>query len=344
MEEEAFGPAIAEVYCKKIKEKYRFRKVLSLLDKVRPEFEATGDSQPLLETIYELLSEEDDTNGSTSKEDIASKLKEIVVSRAEHPDVVGGIPTGWEDLDLLLDGLNPGRLYLVAGRPSMGKSSFMISMARNIAHKGIKVGIFSLEMSAFQIYEWMVSQRARANIRRPSKKDLPAIMNAIDEVIGLPVFIDDEDTWIGKIRRKAIVWRKEGVQVFFLDHILLVDDRSREPYQRVSEVSKKLKKMAKDLDAPFVVLCQLSRKVEERGGEHKPKLSDLRDSGKLEENADVVMFIHRPGYYGITPKGKPENYAAVIIEKQRDGALGTVDFVFIKEQRRFELLAKEGLC
>jgi len=341
MDSAVMGSGFAEVYCRRIKESARLRKVVSYLDRIRPEFEAAGDPQPLLEAIYELLTEEDGKITSLPREEIASRLKETIVARVEHPDAVGGVPTGWRDLDLLLDGLNPGRLYLIAGRPSMGKSSFMISMARNMAQRGIKVGIFSLEMSAFQIYEWMVSQRARVNIRKPSKKDVPALLKAVDEVMELPVWIDDENVWMGRIRQKARLWCKEGVEVIFLDHILLVEDRAKDPYQKVSEVSRKLKKMAKDLNVPVVALCQLSRKVEDRGGEHRPRLSDLRDSGKLEENADVVIFIHRPGYYGIEPNGKPKNYAAVIVEKQRDGALGTVDFVFIEDQRRFELLTKE---
>jgi len=335
------GDDLAEVYCSEIEKKYRLRKALSLLQSAEEEFKYASDPRPLLERIQEILSKDESTENRASLSDLSSKLKEMVISRVEHPGLIGGIPTGWKDLDNLLDGLHGGKLYLIAGRPSMGKSSFMICMARSMAQRGIKVGIFSLEMSALQVFEWMVSQRAMVDIRRPQKKDLPTIMKAIDEIAGLPLWIDDSSTWMNDIRRKAGLWRKEGVEVVFIDHILLVEEEAKDPYQKASEVSRKLKRMAKSLDIPVVALCQLSRKVEDRGGEHKPRLSDLRDSGKLEENADVVMFIHRPGYYDMTPQGKPENYAAVIIEKQRDGALGTVDFLFIEEQRRFELLTRE---
>ncbi|RLE73954.1 MAG: hypothetical protein DRJ44_08240 [Thermoprotei archaeon] len=332
-------PESFEYYCQELDRKYRQRKGIILARRLEEglKYSLEGSLEEI-GRLQEVLC----TNGKVScLDEVVEKVKESVVAKVENPGLIGGIPTGWKDLDEVLDGLQGGKLYLIAGRPGMGKSSFMISMARNLAQRGIGVGIFSLEMSAYQIVEWMVSQRARVDIRKPRKKDLPALLSAAEEVKSYPLKIDDSSVSIGQIRSEAFLWRREGVEVMFLDHIQLVEDDVREAYQRMSEVSRKLKNLTKELGVPFVVLCQLSREIEKRGGDHRPRLSDLRDSGRLEENADVVIFIHRPEYYGISTNGKPPNYAAVIIEKQRDGALGTVDFLFIKEQRRFELLTRE---
>jgi len=267
---------------------------------------------------------------------------------------VTGVPTGFADLDEKTAGLQPSELIIIAGRPSMGKTSFALNIARNAAiEERLPVGIFSLEMSKEQVVQRMLSSEAEVDSNRIRtgylrESDWPKLTNAAGRLSEAPIFIDDSAAITAiELRAKARRLKAEAnIGLVVIDYLQLVTGRLRSEnrQQEVSEICRGLKAMAKELKVPVVALSQLARRTEERE-EGRPQLSDLRESGAIEQDSDVVIFLYRPGYYRARRGGKegtldPERdrKTEVIIAKQRNGPTGTVEMAFLREYVKFSPL------
>jgi replicative DNA helicase len=258
---------------------------------------------------------------------------------------VQGIPTGFKELDEKTTGLQKGDLIIVAGRPSMGKTAFALSMA---LHAGVRarkaVAVFSLEMSRQQVAQRMLCSEARVDMHRLRsgtlpKGDFPKLSLAAGPLHDAPIYVDDTPgISVLEIRAKARRLKAQGVlDLVIVDYLQLMSSTMRieSRQQEISQISRSLKGLAKELEVPVVTLSQLSRAVEQRGGDHRPQLSDLRESGAIEQDADVVLFVFRPGYYDHENQ-EIERVAEVIIGKQRNGPTGDIKLTFMREYVRFE--------
>jgi replicative DNA helicase len=267
----------------------------------------------------------------------------------EHRDELRGVKTGFRDLDNLLAGLQKSDLVILAARPSMGKTAFALDIARQAAVQGnTTVGIFSLEMSAQQLVDRMVSAEAKVNSwnlrtgRITDQDDFARIRDAYDRLSRAPIFIDDQPGInILKMRATARRLKREhGLGLLIVDYLqLMVPTNTRASdnlVQQVTEISRSLKILAREMDVPVLALSQLSRAVEQRGG--KPRLSDLRDSGSIEQDADVVMFIHRDDK--TNKESERPNIAEILVEKHRNGPVGQIELYFDDKRTTFVTLEK----
>jgi replicative DNA helicase len=270
----------------------------------------------------------------------------------EHKDEMRGVRSGFKDLDNLLAGFQKSDLIILAARPSMGKTSFALDIARQAAiHHKATVGIFSLEMAAQQLIDRMVAAEARVNswnLRTghiSDQDDWDRIRDAYDRLGQAPIFISDEPAQnILKMRATARRLKKEsGLDMIIVDYLqLMVPTQARAQdnlVQQVTEISRSLKQLAREMEVPVIALSQLSRAVEQRGG--KPRLSDLRDSGSIEQDADVVMFIHREDK--INKESDRPNIAEILIEKHRNGPVGKVELFFDDKRTTFQSLEKADM-
>lgn len=255
---------------------------------------------------------------------------------------ITGIPTGFADLDQMTGGLQNADLIVVAARPSVGKTAFALNMALNITTKyKIPVAIFSLEMSKEQLAQRMLCSEAEVNAQKLKTANLSdtgwkKLTRALGRLSEAPVYIDDSASMTAtEIRAKARRLKIErGLGVVIVDYMQLMRGRLRveNRTQEISEIARSLKTLARELDVPVIAISQLSRAVEQRT-DRIPRLSDLRESGEIEQTADVVIFIHREDYYN--PQSDRGNIAEIIIAKQRNGPIGTIELVFRKEITKF---------
>ena len=264
----------------------------------------------------------------------------------EHKGLVTGVPSGFVDIDRLTSGFQPADLIIIAARPSMGKTSFVLNVAQ---HVGIKtdrsVGLFSLEMSKEQLFMRMLTAEAEVDSHRfrggfLSERDYGRLSTALGRLADAKVFIDDS-AGLGVLEMRAKARRlkaEHGLDLLVIDYLQLMQGRGRfeNRTQELASISRSLKALAKELDVPVLALSQLSRAPEARS-DHRPLLADLRESGALEQDADVVMFIFREEQYDPTPEN--ENLAELIIGKQRNGPTGVVKLAFLKQHTRFANLS-----
>lgn len=267
----------------------------------------------------------------------------------ESKDEMRGVPTGFPDLDAKLSGLQKSDLIILAARPSMGKTSLAMDIARNTALKhGTPVCIFSLEMSSAQLADRMLAAESRVDSwklrtgKLSAEEDFSRIRDSLDRLAKAPIFIDD-DSYTDVLRMKGVARRiknEHNLGLIIVDYLqLLVPRRNYESLvQQVTEISRALKGLARELDVPVLALSQLNRNVEQRGG--RPKLSDLRDSGSIEQDADVVMFIHREENDKSDTGGRRSNTAEILIEKHRNGPTGVVKLYFDDQRVTFTPMAK----
>lgn len=270
----------------------------------------------------------------------------------EHKDEMRGVRSGFRDLDNMLAGFQKSDLIILAARPSMGKTALALDIARQAGvQHGVPVGIFSLEMSAQQLVDRMVSAEARVNswnLRTghiTDQDDWARIRDAYEKLGSAPIYIDDQPgATILKMRAVARRLKREnGLGLLIVDYLqLMVPTNNRAGdnlVQQVTEISRSLKNLARELDVPVIALSQLSRAVEQRRG--KPRLSDLRDSGSIEQDADVVMFIHREDKMNDT-SDRP-NIAEILIEKHRNGPVGSIELYFDEKRTTFVTLEKSDM-
>src|SRR3989344_5066063 len=268
----------------------------------------------------------------------------------ENKGMLRGLATGFKDLDTMLSGLQKSDLVVLASRPSMGKTTLALDIARmsGVLH-GKSILVFSLEMSSQQLVDRMLSAESRVNAwnlrtgRLSSDREFSQLRDSLDKLAKAQIFIDDQPG-NSIVRMKALARRlkaEKGLDLVVVDYLQLMTTSKNydSMVNQVTEISRSLKSLAKELDVPVLALSQLSRAVESRGG--KPRLSDLRDSGSIEQDADVVMFLHRDD------KGKDEsektNIVEILIEKHRNGPIGKIELYFDEKTTTFQTLEKSNL-
>lgn len=282
--------------------------------------------------------------------DIIKDTFESIERLYEKKSHITGVTTGFKDLDKLTSGLQDSDLIIIAGRPSMGKTSFALNIAENAAiDGGVPVAVFSLEMSKEQLVQRMLASRAKVELHKIrsgflKEDDWGRLTTAVGALYEAPIFIDDTPAQsVLEMRAKARRWKNEyGIKLVIIDYLQLMRGRkntdSRE--QEISEISRSLKAMAKELHLPVIALSQLSRRAEQRE-QSKPQLSDLRESGAIEQDADVVMFVYRESVYKKCECPKElctcglRRSAEIIIAKQRNGPVDSVNMTFLNEFTRF---------
>jgi replicative DNA helicase len=267
---------------------------------------------------------------------------------------ITGLATHYTDLDEMTSGLQKSDLVILAARPSMGKTAFVMNIAENAAIEDKKVvGIFSLEMSREALLLRLLCSRARVDSHKMRtgslwRDDMNKVSHAMEELAGSPIFIDDTPgVSLSEMRAKArrLKQSQGALDLVIVDYLQLMSGgakRFENRTQEVSSISRGLKALAKELQVPVVALSQLSRAPESRGGDHRPQLADLRESGSIEQDADLVMFIFREEVY---KQDDPDlqGRAEIIIAKQRNGPIGKVRMAFLKNSTRFESLAEGGM-
>ncbi|HEX5316206.1 MAG TPA: replicative DNA helicase [Candidatus Kapabacteria bacterium] len=266
---------------------------------------------------------------------------------------ITGLETHYTDLDEMTSGFQKADLVILAARPSMGKTSLAMNIAENAAIEGKKViGMFSLEMSREALLLRLLCSQARVNSHKMRtgslwREDMQKVVHAMEQLAHAPIFIDDTPgITLSEMRAKArrLKQSQGALDLIIVDYLQLMSGGKRyeNRTQEVSAISRGLKALAKELEVPVVALSQLSRAPESRGGDHRPQLADLRESGSIEQDADIVMFIFREEVYN---QDDPElqGLAEIIIAKQRNGPTGRVKMAFLKDSTRFENLAGGGI-
>jgi replicative DNA helicase len=274
---------------------------------------------------------------------VLSDYYERIDQLSSRDEEIYGVPTGFIDLDRLLGGLQPSDLLIVAGRPGMGKTAFMLSAAKNAAQKHKKhVAIFSLEMANEQLVQRLISQETgidsqRLRTGKLSEDEWPLFNHAIEVLSDTMIFLDDTPALTPlqlrtKCRRLHLEFQLDLILVDYLQ-LMTSGSRSENRVQEVSYISRNLKVLARELNVPVLAAAQLSRAIEQRA-DKDPQLSDLRESGSLEQDADIVMFIHRPEIY--EKDTLKQNIAQIKIAKHRNGPTGTIELVFRSNVAKFE--------
>jgi replicative DNA helicase len=298
--------------------------------------------------ILELTSRRASSAFTTMKELVMQVLR-FIEERYQNKGAVLGVESGFKDIDKLCCGLQPGDLIIVAGRPAMGKTSFGLTIAHHVAlSQRLPVAVFSLEMSKEQLVQRMLCSEAKVDQQKVrngllDESDWVKLTKAATKLAIAPLYIDDSALLsVRQVRAKAKRLQLEkGLSLIVIDYLQLMQSslRVENRQQEISEISRSLKSLAKDLQVPVVALAQLSRQVEQRQ-DKRPIMSDLRDSGSIEQDADIVMFIYRDEYY--KPDTDKKGITEIIIAKQRNGPTGAVELAFIKEYTRFLNLSKLG--
>ena len=343
-------------YASIVKEKSILRNLISAATNIISEsYSVHGEVEKILDNaeriIFDISSKKIESSFVPIKEIIKNSI-EIIDQLYQKKAHVTGIPTGFSDLDSLTAGLHPSDLVVFAGRPSMGKSALVSSMAEYIGVvEKIPLVIFSLEMSKEQLVQRMLCSHARVNAHNVrtgflSQSDWPKLTNAAGKLSDAPIFIDDTaGLSVLELRAKARRLKSQhNIQLIIVDYLQLMqgmpDSENRQ--QEISEISRSLKALARELRVPVIAVSQLSRAVENRQ-DRRPQLSDLRESGAIEQDADVVGLLLREEYYNPTEENK--GIAELIIAKQRNGPVGPIKLAFLKDYAKFDNLAlrEEGL-
>ena len=292
-----------------------------------------------------MLAEGSLRSGFQHLREVATPTLEYIDRIHERRELITGLATGFEKIDEMTSGLQEGELIIAAGRPSMGKTALAVNIAQNAGVRdGRSVGIFSVEMSREQVFLRMLTGQARVDAHRLrtgqlEPRDWENLNKAFGSLVEAPIYIDDTPgITIFEMRAKARRLKAEhGLDLIVVDYLQLL--RSRERFesrnQEISEISRALKMLAKELSVPVIAVSQLSRAPEQRGGDRRPQLADLRESGAIEQDADVVMLLYREEYYH-PDKIEARGLAEVNIAKQRNGPTGKVELVFIRDYTRFE--------
>ena len=280
--------------------------------------------------------------GFSKIDNVIKGVLDRIDSLYDKKESITGSPTGYPDLDAMTAGFQNSDLIILAARPSVGKTALALNIAQNVAIKyKIPVAIFSLEMSKEQLAQRMLCSEAEVNAQKLKTASLSdtgwkKLTRALGRLSEAPIFIDDSASLTStEIRAKSRRLKIErGLGLVIVDYMQLMRGRKRveNRVQEISEISRSLKTLARELDVPVLALSQLSRAVEQRT-DRIPRLSDLRESGEIEQTADLVMFIHRDDYYN--PGSDRGNIAEIIIAKQRNGPVGTIELVFRKEIAKF---------
>lgn len=341
-----------EAYCNIIKEKSTLRKLISASSEIIEKgYKESDDVQKIIELAESRIFSISQNRGVNS----FSQIKDVLMSvfnqleeRAMNKGSLTGITTGYDDLDRMTSGLQRSDLILLAARPSMGKTALALNIAMNAVKSGASVALFSLEMSKEQYVQRIISMESMVESTKLRSGNLDdddwsRLISVMSTISNYNVFIDDTASVslfevMSKCRRLKI---EQGLDMVIVDYLQLMTDGGRSGdnrQQEISNISRGLKAMARELDCPVVALSQLSRAPELRN-DHRPIMSDLRESGAIEQDADVVMMLYRDEYY-LKEESEKKGITDVIITKQRNGPVGTVELAWIGQYTKFGNIQK----
>src|SRR5215204_676463 len=344
-----------EYYARIVKEKATLRNLIYAANKILINaYEADQESDLILDEAESAIFAVADDRlkaGFVAMRDLVHESFPKIEQLFEQKRLITGVPTGFVDLDEMTRGLQGGDLIIVAARPSMGKTSLVLNISQYVATQpNLTVGFFSLEMSKESLFIRLLTSEAQIDSHRlmsgaVGHKDYGKISHALESLSAMRLFIDDTAN-IGVLEMRAKSRRlqsEHGLSLIVIDYIQLMTGRGRFENRtlELAAISRSLKGLAKELRVPIVVLSQLSRAPESRS-DHRPQLSDLRESGALEQDADVVVLIYREDAYNRDPNNPDAGTAELIVAKQRNGPTGIVRLAFLREQTRFANLAAGG--
>ena len=346
--------ANVKAYIDIVQEKSTMRKLIQACQKISGEcFTQQTPLENILSSaekaIFDIVMNQTDGETLVPLREVLVKTYDQIDELSRLHGAIGGVPTGFIDLDNLLTGLHPGELVVVGARPSMGKTSFAMNIASHASLKrGKSVAVFTLEMPREQIAMRMLCSDAQVDMQRVRKgtltdKDWSSLANSVQSMADAPMYIDDTaGITPSQLRSRCRRLKMDkGLDLVVVDYLGLMkaDGRVESRQLEVSEISRQLKAIALDMKIPIIACAQLSRANKDRV-DKRPVLSDLRDSGSIEQDADVVMFLHREEYYNKDTEDK--NIGEVIISKQRSGPLGTVKLAWLSEYTTFANLARDN--
>ena len=340
-----------EPYAKLVKSKSMLRKLITASNQVIAlAFEEEDEAEMIVDKAEQMIfqiAEDRARQGFQYVGDVAHRRLEQIEQMAGRPEMITGVPTGFTDFDRMTSGLQRQELIVIAGRPSTGKTALALNMAQYASKNANVVGIFSLEMSAPQLVSRLLCSEARVDAHRLrtgylNREEWARLADGLRRLCETKVFIDDTPG-VGVLEMRAKSRRlkaEHGLDLLIIDYLQLMAGRGRieSRQQEVSQISRDLKILAKELDVPVIALSQLSRAPEQRS-EHKPQLSDLRESGAIEQDSDVVCFIYREELYN--PTDENQGKAELIVGRQRNGPTGSIELAFLKEFTRFENMWRE---
>jgi len=341
-----------EYYARIVKEKSTLRNLIYAANKILTNaYEADQEADLILDEAESAIFAVADDRlkaGFVRMSDLVKESFPKIEQLFEQKRLITGVPTSFVDLDTMTRGLQAGDLVIVAARPSMGKTSLVLNIAQYVAMQpGLSVGFFSLEMSKESLFLRLLTSEAQIDSHRLmsgaiGQKDYGRISHALETLSAMRLFIDDTAN-IGVLEMRAKARRlqsEHGLNLIVVDYIQLMSSRGRFENRtlELAGISRSLKGLAKELNVPIVVLSQLSRAPEARS-DHRPQLSDLRESGALEQDADLVILIYRDDVYNRDPNSPDAGTAELIVAKQRNGPTGVVRLAFLREQTRFANLA-----
>jgi replicative DNA helicase len=352
--------ANANYYVEIVREKYVLRRLILACNRLTSQcYENQEELEALLDDaereIFAITGEHVKTDVIPTKDLVMAAIEQIE-KLYEKRNAVTGIPTGFIELDRMTDGLHPAEMVVIAARPSMGKTALAMNIAEHVSLDiGKPVMVFSLEMSSQQLVQRLLCSRAKVNLQRVrngflSERDFPSLTTAAAKLAGAKLFIDDTPGLsVIELRAKARRMKSQyDIELIVIDYLQLLRSTSRRAQDNrqleISEISGGVKALAKELNVPIVVVAQLNRQPDTRAKEGgRPRLSDLRESGSIEQDADVVGLLVRSEYYETDDEAKQEKAgeAELIIAKQRNGPTGDIPLTFLKEFTRFENRARE---
>ncbi len=345
-------------YIEIVREKYLLRKVIQVCTGVVTRvYDQEGEVDQLLDEVERdvlRLSESRVETQSTSMRDLVRKAITTIEDFHQRQGMLTGISTGFRDFDRMTSGFHGGEMIVIAARPSMGKTSLAMNIAEHVAlEEKLPVGVFSLEMTSESLVLRMLCSRSKVNIRNIrdgflAERDFPKLTGAAGKLAGAPLFIDDSSGLsVLQFRAKARrMHQQHGIKLFVIDYLQLLHSTARRAenrQQEIADISNGIKSLAKELNVPVIVLSQLNRELE-KDKNRKPRMSDLRESGAIEQDADLIGLLYRPSTGDEEESGSPSQEDSVpvnlLIAKQRNGPTGDVNLTFVKSFTRFEDAAK----
>ena len=343
-------------YANIVKNKSYLRKLIRLSDGIQASAYESGDNvDEIMEDaetrIFALMQKRSGSRDFDDMSDVVLAVIGEIEAAVNNKGKINGLRTGFRDLDNMLTGLHGGELILVAARPSMGKTAFVLNIAHYVAMKEtVPVAIFSLEMSSEQLVTRLVAVDSMVDAKNLktgdiSDSDWVKIIDSTNLLANAPIFIDDNSSiTISELRTKCRKLKQtENIGLIIIDYLQLMSSGEKERVESrqvfISNVSRALKSLAKELNVPIIALSQLNRAVDSRP-DHRPVLADLRESGAIEQDADVVMFIYRDDYYN--KESEKPGVAEIIVAKQRNGSTGPVELAWMGKYTKFSSISYEG--
>ena len=348
--EEASPLNTLETACRIVKEKAGLRAVMELSMELLKDLKEVQDFNTIIEIaqskIFE-ISEKTTVTHYYHVKDVAKQVIEMIEKFRKTDRLVTGLSTGFSELDMMTTGFHPADLVVLAARPGMGKTSFMLTLISHVAFTEEKpVAVFSLEMSKEQLVMRLLSSMAEVPLQKlrsgfVTDDEKEKLLSSALELSKAEIYIDDTPSLTTtELRVKARKLKKErGIEFVAVDYLQMLRSPMRKSsrQEEVAEISRNLKALAKELSIPVLALAQLSRQVEHRS-DKRPQLADLRESGQIEQDADLIVFLHRPEYYKKNPSPEEKGIAEIIVAKQRQGPTGIIKVAFIKDYAKFASL------